>query len=741
MRTLTKLVALFLLLPSVCYGEVERNPRFISGWTRSSTTVSLTTSTDLVSMGAATALGKLHAVGTATATEFIGLFAETGITPEQSAVSVNENRMVSVQGDDGAYFMARDVTNNIEGIFGTSSAGHIFMGSMSAHPFAIRSNNSNRMICASGGNCGFGADLSPDYFVDVQGALHADGLITGDASISVTAAESTDLNSGILGYGLRLATSNETHGIYARLRGGSAGYDGATSYTNQLFSSGGNGFEINAISGYLGLGTYGAESMRINSIGQVGIGVTPSYKLHIKSAGLSTYPLVVEDTADTSILAGIFQDSNGNSMIIGNDSSGTQQVKLTAGPEDSFILNGDVGIGTTNPIYKLHLYSSTAATNALLESTNSYADLRLIGAGTENYIESDDKLALWSKGVFGIMIDGGKIGIGENTPVSIFNIEDATAGAPATTGTTPSAGERIRFGTTGATGIFTMGTYGGNGMWMQSTSNADLSLSYPLLLNPNGGNVSVGETTPEGKFHVAVSDATTAPALTNSLIVNNANATTGNMAGIIFKQTGTLLGAGIYGVAVDRTPGARASELAFYKMLNNTLAEAMRIDKNGNVGVGRTDPTFSLDVYKAGVGPELRMYGDTFVGIRTDSGNAAAATRNWFIGSNYSAFGDFGIVQSNALGGNPVSAGTTRLYIDPSGNVGIGTTSPASNLQIGTPQDTVDSYAQIDNEAGAPPAGDCDAAGEAGRTIFDSTNQRLYVCNGAVSGWDYVQFT
>lgn len=45
------------------------------------------------------------------------------------------------------------------------------------------------------------------------------------------------------------------------------------------------------------------------------------------------------------------------------------------------------------------------------------------------------------------------------------------------------------------------------------------------------------------------------------------------------------------------------------------------------------------------------------------------------------------------------------------------------------------------NSAGAPAAADCDTDGERGRLSIDTTNNRLYVCNGATRGWDYTVLT
>jgi hypothetical protein len=43
--------------------------------------------------------------------------------------------------------------------------------------------------------------------------------------------------------------------------------------------------------------------------------------------------------------------------------------------------------------------------------------------------------------------------------------------------------------------------------------------------------------------------------------------------------------------------------------------------------------------------------------------------------------------------------------------------------------------------AGAPTAADCDNDAEIGRMAVDTTNERLYVCNGATRGWDYAALT
>ena len=51
-------------------------------------------------------------------------------------------------------------------------------------------------------------------------------------------------------------------------------------------------------------------------------------------------------------------------------------------------------------------------------------------------------------------------------------------------------------------------------------------------------------------------------------------------------------------------------------------------------------------------------------------------------------------------------------------------------------------YAQFQNySAGTPGATDCDSDTERGRQFIDTSNNRLYICNGAARGWDYAALT
>lgn len=70
-----------------------------------------------------------------------------------------------------------------------------------------------------------------------------------------------------------------------------------------------------------------------------------------------------------------------------------------------------------------------------------------------------------------------------------------------------------------------------------------------------------------------------------------------------------------------------------------------------------------------------------------------------------------------------------RMRISADGNVGIGTNNPQSALQV-------NGYVQLGIVSGAPPAADCDELSEQGRTKYDPSADRLYLCRGA-AGWSF----
>jgi hypothetical protein len=103
-------------------------------------------------------------------------------------------------------------------------------------------------------------------------------------------------------------------------------------------------------------------------------------------------------------------------------------------------------------------------------------------------------------------------------------------------------------------------------------------------------------------------------------------------------------------------------------------AEAMRIDSDGNVGIGITSPTEKLHV----IGNTLLSDSDAGV-LKVN--RASASANQIAINSNGTLAGYIGAT-STAIFSSADASGVERLRIDSDGNVGIGTTSPAVKLDV-----------------------------------------------------------
>ncbi len=136
-------------------------------------------------------------------------------------------------------------------------------------------------------------------------------------------------------------------------------------------------------------------------------------------------------------------------------------------------------------------------------------------------------------------------------------------------------------------------------------------------------------------------------------------------------------------IAKDRISSLTAHQLGtiqFYTNGNLTPgapfgpAERMRVDVNGNVGIGTQNPIVKLHVAGAGV-QEASVQSTTERAILSLNSTIGGANRVWTVENGVGgAAGLFGIFDR--------MANQARLTINPSGNVGIGTTDPMIKLHV-----------------------------------------------------------
>jgi len=379
--------------------------------------------------------------------------------------------------------------------------------------------------------------------------------------------------------------------------------------------------------------------------------------------------------------------------------STTVSSQWTTTGSDIYRNSGNVGIGTTNPGGVLP--NGMDAGGKMLEIMNTASDS---GLSIRNYATAYG-MDIWSdytdastyfdnRGNADTMniyfrtktagtpvsamtiLGSGNVGIGTTGPKLTLDVA-GVAGATATSGTSPTG--FARFESNGVyTNVLDIGgasTVSPYGMWLQATDRADLSVKYPLILNPNGGNVGIGTTSPQGNLHVYSNTDGQFNLGENPYLTTNGQAGMGferYSDGSLYTAFKTVSGGKIY-----FRSGAGAE--------TGTARTWMTVDpSNGNVGIGTTTPSSKLQV----VGDINLGYGGTTSGHIILQNSANAYTTTLQSSSSQASNLTFTLPMNSGSSGQVLStdgAGVTS-WITPSagGGGGVSTTTANSWSQLQT---------------------------------------------------------
>jgi hypothetical protein len=343
------------------------------------------------------------------------------------------------------------------------------------------------------------------------------------------------------------------------------------------------------------------ERMRITTAGNVGIGTTsPTGKLEIRGNRSATKDLLLNLSKFDYGASNFYQNysntffTNGKSLEIEVEALPMFQLAVNnAGTQGRVIFpNGNVGIGTASPTVKLEVEAATTGYAAIIRNTTAGGDyLKMIGDSGNTVFEfgsggtgGDGFLNIYSDNTQKVSINadgtsyfnGGNVGIGTTSPGANLVVQNSSGTSIPSLGA--SGGHfQLQNGTYG----LLAGVNGAGNAWMQVQRTDSTATAYNLLLQPNGGNVGIGTTSPAYKLEIY--DAAGA-----SMVV------------------GAATGKG-YFYADDA--GATVGTLSAIPLRFATSAtERMRITSGGNLLVGTTtDSGYKLDV-NAG---NLRVKGST----------------------------------------------------------------------------------------------------------------------------------
>lgn len=175
---------------------------------------------------------------------------------------------------------------------------------------------------------------------------------------------------------------------------------------------------------------------------------------------------------------------------------------------------------------------------------------------------------------------------------------------------------------------------------------------------PATGDVGIGTASPATALHVKTASAV---AGFSNITIDNSGAT-GNEAGINFKAgyTTTSLNSGRIYSLFDGGTGSANARLTIQSLVANGVYDNTFTVRNGNVGIGTTNPAFS-----SGSGLEIERLGPATLRLQNTTDSKSMEFRQ--TNSYFSLF--------NINGQNTILS-------ESSGNVGIGTIAPNGKLDI-----------------------------------------------------------
>ena len=398
--------------------------------------------------------------------------------------------------------------------------------------------------------------------------------------------------------------------------------------------------------------TYGSASsvpvLAINAQGQVTSASSTSIAIAASQITSGTVSVAQGGTGATTLTA--------NGVLLGN---GTSAISATAVGSTGQVLVGNTGAAPSwTSLSSIGVTSFSGGTTGLTPSSGTTGAITLAGtlgvanggtgatSLTSGYLVKGNGTSAASASV--VYDDGTNVGIGTSSPGAKFQVIGST-----TVG--GYANVAAAFGA-GVSSELYVGSLNGNNPYIGSGG------AFPLSFNTNSaermridgsGNVGIGTSSPGYKLVVS------AASNTNPIAVISGS-TKGLRLGAD-TNGGIIEGVDNTGVGSFQPLTLGGADIRF----TTSTTERMRIDSSGNVGIGTTSPSALLHLNKASGAADLRL-----------------SVGGTLYSNIYASSSDVNIFSITSI---PLILGTNnteRMRILSGGDVGIGTSTPATKLEV-----------------------------------------------------------
>jgi hypothetical protein len=398
------------------------------------------------------------------------------------------------------------------------------------------------------------------------------------------------------------------------------------------------------------------EGLTLRNTANWGYGTSLSFEAITSSGGSNAEVGRITSTWNTTGYHGLdFYTLNNNTLIrhMKLDGYGDFSLYEDTGTTAKFFWDAstmELGIGTDTPVNPLTVqqtsinwpYIALTNTSGTIKSQFGYQvnddllDIAANSGGIKFRTNNTETMRLTS---------AGNLGIGTQSPLTELDVVGATAGAGAAEtvfrlaqpATYVSANNEIRSGVTSGQNPYLAFAVREGGSPYNTVERMRIDSS---------GNVGVGTQSPSQKLTINSGSSS------GGLLVN---ATTADPFILLME---TAANRGFY-LTVDGNNNSGSNySLSFVENNNGTTTNRMMITSGGNVGIGTTSPSQKLHVQ----GGQVRVSNGSDFYINSTSSNSYV----------YTSSTPFDIY----------TAGTSRMRVSSTGNVGIGTTSPSYKLEV-----------------------------------------------------------